>query len=762
LENFRLSKTVHAILNAVPFSLALALSILGCSCVLAQSPSPLRLALLVGVQEYPHLEEEEQLRGASNDVQLMSDLLTRRFQFPQENVFALRDKDATGAAIRKHLQMLAERIDALPQVTPTYVVFHFSGHGSQIPDQATGPDVDELDGLDETIVPYDAKSQGGDEDIRDDELNAFAQRICGRESTKLWMILDCCHSGTGVRGSLSTRFRVLDRRIKRLNNHPSGSRAVPVVEKTLPSQAVALYACQSVEKEPEFDDAGRSYGLLTRFLSRVLNETSDLSKLSYGMLAREIESRYRQDRRVIPAPMPRVEGQSRDIVCGAGPELDRAPYWEAIPALSDRQMASIAAGSFHGLTAGSLFQLYRSEVDAIAAEDRALAWLRIDEVDLTTSRASVMQRDGDNLFEANWPKNLNQGYAIDRFHDHGDFGARVRVVVAKDEHHDSAPLTQDDPRVPSAVIQAFKLARREGESNWLHWSEASEPFDLLLRIDQRHAAIFPAIAMSYLHKDQIAARGDVAPSLRGGWGPFDLNRQLSQISREIQETIRRITRARNLLRLVDVQRSMDKSNISVALTLERLQVSNGAIVSRVPWLAPNQEVGDPRNEIKISDGSYYDWRVTNAKVADKPVFVTVLQVDSNMGIQVVLPAQLGAESPRLEPGMSITSGGFECCRDEQGKSEFGPRWTILLATFEPNQYSWLSQESLPRIRGTDQIGLSKSAAQRSTLENILLGELYFMSRGDSTLPKYRETVDPTWSVELRRWTAIDTKEEDQE
>jgi hypothetical protein len=761
LTTFLILKTVRSAFIAFQFSVLLSLSILACGASFAQSPSPIRFALLVGVQEYPDLEESEQLRGASNDLKLMSELLINRFQFPPENVCILRDKEANGAAIRKQFQLLADRLDALPLATPAYVVFHFSGHGSQVPDQTSGPDADELDGLDETIVPYDAKHQGGEADIRDDELNAFAHRICVRESTQLWMILDCCHSGTGVRGSSSTRFRALDRRLPRPDKSTEKSRAVQVVEKTLPPRAIALYACQPFEKEPEFDDVdGRSYGLLTCFLTRVLNETSDLSKLSYSSLVRAIESRYRQDRRVVPAPMPRVEGPARKIVCGSGPELDRAPFWRAIASPSDRSQATIEAGSFHGLTVGSLFQLYRTEEDVHAAKDQSLNWLRIDEVGLTTSKSKVLQREDDNWFEANWPKSLTQGFAQERFHDHGDFGTRVRVVLATDSEHDSPPLTRSDPRVPLAVVQAFETARREDESNWLHWSSADEAFDLLLRIDQSSAALLPAIGMSYFDEAQVAERSDIAPSLRGGWGPFNLRHPAPQVSQEIQGALRRIARARNLIRIVDLQPAQAKPTISVELAFEKLKVKNGAIVSREPWIPMQQAAVDSSEPIIVSDGNYYDWRVTNSAAADKPVYVTVLQVDSNMGIQAILPSQLGAESPRLEPGMSITAGGYECCRDEQGKPEFGPRWTIVLATLEPNQYSWLSQESLPLIRGVDPSGLSKSVRQSSTLDDILLTEMYFMNRGDSPMPASRTRIDPTWFVELRRWLAVSTGEQE--
>ena len=63
--------------------------------------------------------------------------------------------------------------------------------------------------------------------------------------------------------------------------------------------------------------------------------------------------------------------------------------------------------------------------------------------------------------------------AVERYRDHGDAGARVRVVVVSDGQ-DSAPLVHDDPSVPPAVRQVFEHAQREDESSWLHWAGATE------------------------------------------------------------------------------------------------------------------------------------------------------------------------------------------------------------------------------------------------------------------------------------------------
>ncbi|MGV3483875.1 MAG: caspase family protein [Planctomycetaceae bacterium] len=723
--------------------------------VSSEIDSPQRFALLVGVQRYPQLDASEQLRGARNDVHAIAQSLVERFHIPSEHIRILLDEDATAAAIRAEFDALVQRVSRLPPATSVQVVFHFSGHGSQIEDQATGIDADEPDGLDETLVPYDATRQGSDEDIRDDELNAFAHRLCARELTRLWMILDCCHSGTGVRGAAETRFRALDRRLPELSERERATRKI--TEKKLPVTAIALYACQAIEKEPEYQEGTRVFGLLTRCLTQVLHETSNLSKLSYSLLVKAIESRYRQDRRIVPAPTPTIEGSPGWIVCDADSTLDRPPVWKAIPSPSDRGEVRIDAGLLQGMTAGSVFQLYRDVDSMVSEKDESVGWLRVVEVDMVVSTARVYQRDGQEWFESRAPNDLKLGWALERYHDHGENGACVRVVFAIDDQQDSPPLPKDAPDIPAGVHSAFDMAGRDDESRWLRWATPDDRYDLVLRIDGPYAAIFPAIAMGYVDPVEGTRRADLPLSLRGGWGPFDLRRG-RQAGREIQETIRRITRARNLIRLVDLQQTSAEASKQVRLTLERLDVRDGAITARQPWV-PEGANGDPSSlGIEVSDGQFYDWRVSYDDSHDMLVYVTLLQVDSNYGIQVILPTQIGAESPRLDPGDSITAGGFECCRDDQGIAQLGPRWTIALTTSAPNHYSWLTQDSLPIIRGIAPASWMNSKSNRSRLDDLLMGEMYFASRGDWPSASQPMQDDSSWHVELRKWQAVSQQE----
>jgi hypothetical protein len=122
--------------------------------VLAQN-TPRKLALLVGINQYPTSERFENLKGCITDANLQQELLVHRFGFNPTDIVQLTsdetpDKQPTRsnilAAFEEHLIQQAKPGDV--------VVFHFSGHGSRLLD----PDpIQECrkDNFNSTLVPAD-------------------------------------------------------------------------------------------------------------------------------------------------------------------------------------------------------------------------------------------------------------------------------------------------------------------------------------------------------------------------------------------------------------------------------------------------------------------------------------------------------------------------------------------------------------------------------------------------------------------------------
>jgi hypothetical protein len=146
---------------------------------------PMKKALLVGINKYrPDLNAD--LRGCVNDVENMRDVLIRYFGFATENIRVVIDDRATKAAMIERLRWLLNGAAAGDEL-----VFHYSGHGSQVRDR-NGDELD--DQLDEILCPHD---MNWDDPFTDDTLgNMFKQLPNG---VFLTMVCDSCHSGTMTR-----------------------------------------------------------------------------------------------------------------------------------------------------------------------------------------------------------------------------------------------------------------------------------------------------------------------------------------------------------------------------------------------------------------------------------------------------------------------------------------------------------------------------------------------------------------------------------
>ena len=141
-------------------------------------------ALLVGINDYNGFND---LQGCINDVTNVRSVLKTYFGYTNNDIRVLTDSRATKVNILSRLNKMvksAENGDSL--------IFHYSGHGSQIRDR----EGDELkDHMDEIICPYDMNWEDGF--ITDDMLREILNKL--KQGVKMEILLDSCHSGTGTR-----------------------------------------------------------------------------------------------------------------------------------------------------------------------------------------------------------------------------------------------------------------------------------------------------------------------------------------------------------------------------------------------------------------------------------------------------------------------------------------------------------------------------------------------------------------------------------
>ncbi len=137
-----------------------------------------------------------------NDVKLIEKSLIS-IGFSNENIIYIIDEQATKQGIINAFNQLYSKIGEGDQI-----VIHYSGHGQQIFDD----NGDEIDGLDEALVCYDAPNKmipgyDGSKHFRDDELGEWLMKFRTKLGSQghVLVFLDCCHSGTGTRGSAKVR-----------------------------------------------------------------------------------------------------------------------------------------------------------------------------------------------------------------------------------------------------------------------------------------------------------------------------------------------------------------------------------------------------------------------------------------------------------------------------------------------------------------------------------------------------------------------------
>lgn len=165
--------------------------------VLAQD-TPRKLALLVGINYYLGGDRDlYSLDGCLTDVDLQRELLTHRFGFNDKDIFTLQDREATRDKI-----LSAFETHLIEQAKPgDVVVFHFSGHGSQILD----PDPINGQPLNSTFVPAGAVYRNPDGSVDDIMGRTLFLLTYALKTDNVTAVLDCCHAGGGTRGTAKIR-----------------------------------------------------------------------------------------------------------------------------------------------------------------------------------------------------------------------------------------------------------------------------------------------------------------------------------------------------------------------------------------------------------------------------------------------------------------------------------------------------------------------------------------------------------------------------
>ena len=157
---------------------------------------PRRTALLVGIN---YRGTENELNGCYNDVVNVAMYLRTVLGYTPAAITMLTDGNRGStfpASVAPTRQNILAGLSALVagMVAGDEAVFHYSGHGTLVRDR----NGDEASGYDSCLCPldYSAPPSAGGGVVTDDELRALLVNRVPR-GARLYVILDCCHNGTG-------------------------------------------------------------------------------------------------------------------------------------------------------------------------------------------------------------------------------------------------------------------------------------------------------------------------------------------------------------------------------------------------------------------------------------------------------------------------------------------------------------------------------------------------------------------------------------
>lgn len=157
-------------------------------------------ALIVGLDDYPHLPASKRLHGAINDARDLSQTLARA-GVPKSNITYLSDKSeassSSGLATRDAVIAGIKRLIA-DSKAGDLVVISFAGHGLRLPEKVkTKPD-----GMDEAYVLYNydpAVAATSLDVVIGPEMKKWLGELEGKGVDVLYVV-DTCHGGGMTRG----------------------------------------------------------------------------------------------------------------------------------------------------------------------------------------------------------------------------------------------------------------------------------------------------------------------------------------------------------------------------------------------------------------------------------------------------------------------------------------------------------------------------------------------------------------------------------
>lgn len=716
------------------------LAAVGVAALSATSTAKENYAVLVGVNNYVNLDPQNQLHGAANDVALMQAVLRSR-GFADDHILIVADGIPAAQIPTREAIMGALAAITKKAQHGDFVYLHFSGHGSQQPEDAARTDRGHKpDGMNEIFLPRDIGNWSENDTsitnaIVDFEINAVITALRNKGAF-VWAVFDSCHSASMARGAAleDVRFRQVDparlgvpaNRIEKAMRdsaavHTGSADAAAASPLGAPRNLnrdaggfVAFYAAQTSETAPEMTlprDAGdgKRQGLFSFTLAQAIEQNGSIS---YRQLRDFVLYQYAALGQLSTTPL--IEGTDLDAPIFGDANVKRVQQWAIA---LDGAQARIRAGTMQDISDGALFAILS---DPLQTDAQAIGYLQAAGVKVfETSLVDTTQRpSGKESIPALSPDAIPKGSYARLLQSTPNFSLTVAMPPS------ATSASRDEARVLK-IIQQLQAAPPSGLR--VMWVASDQPADLRLS--------FGVIGAPKSQRESgqlwlLPPSGELIASGPGRSHSIALAQSDADLSAKLQDSLQRISRYVNLLR---VSAQMPAGASSVA----DIQVQAILTRAHAKESAPLPDGVLP----KLYSDDTLDFKIVNngPSAAD----VTLLFLDSQYGITAMYP-QAGRLN-RIKPG-GEDHAIIQIDADTVGVE----RMLVISVAAEPNQpnadFSFLQQQTLATERG-------EAPGMRSPL-NALFAEAAFgaySSRGAKVRVDHGEAA----SMSLISWqTAI--------
>ena len=624
-------------------------------------------AIVVGVADYPNLDKKLWLDGPRNDVEVVMNYLLDN-NFDETNITLLADDEPILPTYKNILIAFEKTINKSKSGDMVYL--HFSGHGSQQPQEDLSDSNQEHDGLDEIFLPRDVKNfnykMGKVENaLVDNEVNLFITRF-REKGVFVWLVFDSCHAGTMLRGTEQDGvkhrkvepniLKIPSALIKKAKNRQTDNRKKKTASVNANSKNkdlagyIAFYAAQSTEstiemKLPQQGPDRKPMGLFTYTISDILSSNIDMS---YTQLSEAILNRYTGSRSI---STPIFEGSNLNTaIFNSNRKIDVA-QWKVLPHKKQNGLANLSAGQIHGINSDTILALVKSPSET---KQPIMGYIQVIKSDLISSTAKAIGYNGIKPI-----KITSRLYA--------------RAIGSKIETPLTIWIQPDKNNSASAdklknLLKSISADKKQAIN--IKFTDKKDKADFHLAVDNKQILFTSAtIALTKNNSNKIySLEFDNSPRLNNN----------SEFSKSLTKTLRILAKTK---RLYAASKQFKNKN-----ALANLDVSF--------------KVTKGKNTVAVSDAdklSLYDGNIIEVTIRNNSksaVDVTALYIDSGYGISPIFPTEIGATN-RIQP----KSQSVKIIKSKVSTTTLGNESLIIIAVeaktnTQRSDFSFLAQPSL--------------------------------------------------------------------